>query len=164
LFTPACTRAWAAYDERAMGTQLVGALRRPASERTLANKGKAVSYAAYRALTDMLPGDKESLYLPLMRKLGLDPDDQFTDIETPVGIGNVACAAILEFRHHDKANQLGDLAKGGYSDWSGYRPVNSTGTVPARALIAKPLNPEHWQPPTYTDASGRCLLRRSGPM
>ena len=28
--------AWAAYDERAVGTQLQGALRRPASERTLA--------------------------------------------------------------------------------------------------------------------------------
>ena len=42
--------AWAAYDERAIGTQLGGALRRPASERTLANKEQAISYAAYRAL------------------------------------------------------------------------------------------------------------------
>jgi hypothetical protein len=41
--------AWAAYDERAVGTQLGGALRRPTSERTLTNKGQAVSYAAYRA-------------------------------------------------------------------------------------------------------------------
>jgi hypothetical protein len=38
--------AWAAYDERAIGTQLGGALRRPASERTLANKEQAISYAA----------------------------------------------------------------------------------------------------------------------
>ena len=42
--------AWAAYDERAVGTQLAGALRRPASERTLANKEQAISYAAYRPL------------------------------------------------------------------------------------------------------------------
>src|SRR5437660_9360376 len=49
--------AWAAYDEHAIGTQLGGALRRPAFERTLANKEKAISYAAYRALTDVLPGD-----------------------------------------------------------------------------------------------------------
>jgi uncharacterized protein DUF6851 len=35
--------AWAAYDERAVGTQLGGALRRPASERTLANKEQAIS-------------------------------------------------------------------------------------------------------------------------
>lgn len=46
--------AWAAYDEHAAGTQLAGALRRPASERTQANKQKAISYAAYRALTDTL--------------------------------------------------------------------------------------------------------------
>jgi hypothetical protein len=29
--------AWAAYDERAVGTQLAGALRRPAVDRTLAS-------------------------------------------------------------------------------------------------------------------------------
>jgi len=33
-----------------------------------------------------------------------------TDIEIAAGIGNVACAAVLEFRHHDKSNQLGLLA------------------------------------------------------
>src|SRR5438477_6843724 len=101
--------AWAAYDERAVGTQLQGALRRPASERTLANKEKAISYAAYRALVDVLPVDTESVYKPLMKQLGYDPNDNSTDIETPAGIGNVACAALLEFRHHDKSNQLGEM-------------------------------------------------------
>ena len=47
--------AWAAYDERAIGTQLGGALRRPSPERTQANKEKAVSFAAYRALSDLFP-------------------------------------------------------------------------------------------------------------
>src|ERR1700757_3036213 len=42
--------AWAAYDEHAVGTQLRGALRRPADERTQVNKERAISYAAYRAL------------------------------------------------------------------------------------------------------------------
>ena len=46
---------WAAYDERAVGTQLNGALRRPASERLLTNKEQAISYGAYRALVDVLP-------------------------------------------------------------------------------------------------------------
>lgn len=151
--------AWAAYDDRAVGTQLLGALRRPASEETLANKQEAISYAAYRALADVMPGDTKSVYRPLMQQLGYDPDDISTDIETPVGIGNVACAAVLEFRHHDKSNQLGDLATGPYSDWSGYRPVNSPGTVPARALFTKPLNPEHWQPLTYTDSTGSLVLQ-----
>src|SRR5215469_4011443 len=58
--------AWAPYDDRAVGTQLAGALRRPASEQTLENKKKAISYAAYRALADVLPADRESVYKPLM--------------------------------------------------------------------------------------------------
>lgn len=84
--------AWATYDERAIGTQLGGALRRPASERTVANKEQAVSYAAYRALVDLLPVDTSSVYIPLMKQLGYDPNDNSTDIETPAGVGNVACA------------------------------------------------------------------------
>src|SRR5882724_3579267 len=83
--------AWAAYDDHAVGTQLVGALHRPASERTLANKEQAISNAAYRALVDVLPVDTNSVYRPLMQQLGYDPDDTSTDIETPIGIGNVAC-------------------------------------------------------------------------
>jgi hypothetical protein len=87
--------AWAAYDERAVGTQLGGVLRRPLGERTVANKERAISYATYRALSDVLPVDTESVYKPLMKELGYDPNDASTDIETPTGIGNVACAAVL---------------------------------------------------------------------
>jgi len=175
--------AWAAYDERAVGTQLSGALRRPVSERTRANKEKAISYAAFRALEDVLPVDADSVYVPLMKQLGYDPRDHSTDIETPTGIGNVACAAVLEFRHHDKSNQLGDMAAtsegaasieteskqggglrasatGPYSDWSAYLPINAPGTVPARTSFTKPLNPDHWQPLTYIDANGNLVLQR----
>jgi hypothetical protein len=151
--------AWVAYDERAVGKQLQRALRRPASERILANKEKAISYAAYRALVDVLPVDTNSIYTPLMKQFGYDPNDNSTDIEIPTGIGNVACAAVLEFRHHDKSNQLGDLAQGPYSDWSGYRPVNAPGTVPATVPFGKPLNLEHWQPLTYTDSTGTLVLQ-----
>jgi hypothetical protein len=164
--------AWAAYDEMAVGTQLSGALRRPPSERTLVNKEKAVSYAAYRALSDVVPADTESLYKPLMKELGYDPDNNSTDIETPEGIGNVACAAVLEFRHHDKSNQLGDMLRsdkqdtgliasvaGPYGDWSGYTALNAPGTLPARLTFTKPLNPDHWQPLTYTDSTGSLVLQ-----
>jgi len=50
--------AWAAYDEKAVGTRLGAALRRPAAERTVANKEKAIAYATYRALVDVYPEDK----------------------------------------------------------------------------------------------------------
>jgi hypothetical protein len=50
-------------------------------------------------------------------------------------------------------------ATGPYSDWSGYRPVNQPGTVPARFPCSKPLNPDHWQPLTYTDSTGSLVLQ-----
>jgi hypothetical protein len=149
--------AWAAYDEHAIGTQVAGALRRPASERTLANKEQAISYAAYRALTDVLPVDTNSVYIPLMKRLSYDPDDNSTDIETPTGIGNVACAAVLEYRHHDKANQLGDLAQGAYSDWSGYAPVNTPTGIPVRTNLT---DPNRWQPLTYVNSTGDLVAQR----
>jgi hypothetical protein len=149
--------AWAAYDDRAVGTQLSGALRRPASERTEANKERAISYAAYRALADVMPVDADPVYVPLMKKLGYDPGDNSTDIETPAGIGNVACAAVLEFRHHDKSNQLGDLAQGQYSDWTGYTPLNKPGSVPARTPAS---DPDHWQPLTYVNSTGDLVTQR----
>src|SRR5262249_12084132 len=50
--------AWAAYDGVAVGTRLGGALRRPARERSFANKVEALSYAAYRAAVDLFPGSR----------------------------------------------------------------------------------------------------------
>src|SRR6202795_2623118 len=151
--------AWAAYDERALGTQLSGALRRPESERTLENKEKAISYAAYRALADVLPADTESLYKPLMKQLEYDPNDHSTDIETPTGIGNVACAAVLEFRHHDKSNQLGDLAQGAYSDWTHYRSVNMPIPFPVKLPVIHPVDMNHWQPLIFVDSTGSLVTQ-----
>ncbi len=149
--------AWSAYDEKAVGTQLQGILRRPLAERTEANKEKATSYAAYRALTDVLSVDTDSVYIPLMKQLGFDPNDNSTDIETPTGIGNVACAAVLEFRHHDKSNQLGDLAQGPYSDWTGYVAANRPSSVPVQAPVS---DPNHWQPLTYVNSTGDLVTQR----
>ncbi|MGH9510563.1 MAG: vanadium-dependent haloperoxidase [Terriglobales bacterium] len=156
--------AWTAYDDRATGTQLAGALRRPASERgltnkSLANEEEAISYAAYRALMDIMPVDADAVYAPLMKQLGYDPKNNSTDIETPPGIGNVACAAVLEFRHHDKANQLGDLAPGAYSDWTHFRPVNTPSTVPIRLPAIHPIDVSRWQPLTYVDSTGSLVTQ-----
>jgi hypothetical protein len=47
--------AWAAYDPVAVGTRLGAGLRQPAAERTVDNKTRAVSFAAYAALVDLFP-------------------------------------------------------------------------------------------------------------
>ena len=44
--------AWAAYDEKAVGTMHGSSLRRPAVECTKANKEKAIAFAMYRTCLD----------------------------------------------------------------------------------------------------------------
>ena len=53
--------AWAACDERAVGTQLGGAPRRPASERTLANKEQAINRSLFR---ERLRGGHSTMAVP----------------------------------------------------------------------------------------------------
>jgi hypothetical protein len=143
--------AWAAYDSRALGTQFGGELRRPKRERTWANKNEAISFAAYRAVVDLFALDKASVFDPLMASLGYDPNNLTINTKTPAGIGNVACAAVLAFRHGDGANQLGDLHPGAYSDWTGYVSVNPASTVPVNPALV--LDPNHWQPLIYDDGA-----------
>src|SRR3569833_1244147 len=135
--------AWAAYDRKAVGTQLAGSLRRPAVERTSANKQKAISFAAYRALVDLFPApDQVAAFQAEMTALGYDPADKPTDTTTPQGIGNVACAAVLEFRHHDGSNQLAaapgtPAGAAGYAAYTGFVPENTWDKI---------NDPNQWQP------------------
>jgi hypothetical protein len=117
----------------------------------LANKNEAISFAAYRALVDLFALDKASVFDPLMASLGYDPNNLTIDTDTPAGIGNVSCAAVLAFRHGDGSNQLGDLHPGAYSDWTGYVSVNPASTVPVNPALV--LDPNHWQPLTYDDGA-----------
>ena len=144
--------AWAAYDRTAVGTVFGRALRRPKSERTLANKNQAISFAAYRAAVDLFPGDKAAVFDALMASLGYDINDNSTDTTTATGIGNVTCDAILAIRHNDGSNQLGNLTVSGlpYADYTGYSPVNSATMVPlGTGYDYSSLNPNRWQPLTY---------------
>ena len=136
--------AWAAYDSKAVGTQFLGALRRPAGEQTDANKTKAVSFAAYRALVDLFP-TKKSVFDGLMANYGFDPSDTTTDTSTPQGVGNVACAAVLTMRHQDGSNQLGNLHAGAYSDYTGYASKNTPDLV---------NDVNFWQPLKVPDGLG----------
>jgi hypothetical protein len=128
--------AWAADDSVAVGTRLGASLRRPIEERSQANKEQAISYAAYRALVDLFPTQK-ALFDELMSSLGYDPAVTATDPATAAGVGNAAAAALLEFRHKDGSNQLGDLKPGAYADYTGYKPVNTADVI---------VDPNRWQP------------------
>ncbi len=137
--------AWAAYDNKANGTQLGGELRRPAAERTGANRRKAMSFAAYRALVELFPS-RTAQFNAEMARLGYDPTDTTGDISTPQGVGNVAAAAVIQFRRADGSNQLGNLNGGApYSDYTGYVPVNSPFQI---------IDPTRWQPLAVPNGSG----------
>lgn len=142
--------AWAAYDAAAVGTRLGGALRSPAGERTDANKAKAINYAAYRAAVDLFPSEKP-VFDAKMAALGYNPISSTNNTGTPEGVGNVACKAVLDFRHADGSNQLGDLAPGAYSDYTGYAPVNTPEAI---------IDPNYWQPLRVSDGHGGTVVQK----
>jgi hypothetical protein len=133
--------AWAAYDPTAVPTMKNGNGRRPASERTVTNKNKAISYAAYRVLLDLFPATRYTKigqvdYPGQMTALTYDPNDTSTDPTTPQGIGNRAANAVLAFRHNDGSNQLN-----GYAD-----PCVSPNCYQPTRKWNEVSDPGHWQP------------------
>ena len=132
--------AWAAYDPKAIATQLGDDLQRPEAEITEANKEEAMSFAAYRVLTELFP-DQTEMFDELMTELGFDPNNTTTDTTTAAGVGNVSAEALLEFRLEDGSNQAGNDPNGTsgvpYSDISSYQPVNPPGD---------PIDIERWSP------------------
>ena len=150
--------AWAYYDATAVDTRQnlrppppAPSPRRPAIERTPENKSRAISFAAYRVLTDLFPPDKfPSAQATATSPAYSTPDVLLTgqppkylgyslaDNSSPAQVGTAAADAVLAYRHDDNSNQLGDLNGGApYSDYTGYPPKNTWDTLPY---------PGHWQP------------------
>jgi hypothetical protein len=125
--------AWAAYDARALGTRLGASLRRPAAERTLANKNKAISYAAYATLVDLFPNQQPAFDEQMTTKLGYAIDG--TDTSAPVTVGAGAAQAVLNYRRGDGSNQAGNYVDSCVP--ACYAPVNTPDTL---------NDPNHWQP------------------
>ena len=119
---------------------------------------EAISFAAYRAAADLFPGDTATVFDPLMASLGFDPADRSSDPTTPAGAGNLAARAVLDFRHRDGANQLGDEPGGQpgvpYSDYTGYSPVNAPMDTRGALDPSTVHDPNRWQPLTYVDGTG----------
>ena len=138
--------AWAAYDNKANGTQLAGTLRQPLAKRTEENKRKAMSYAARNCLVDLFPLQPQvDSFNALLEELGFDSGHTSNDPTTPVGVGNIAAAAVLAFRHKDGSNQSGEETQEGcdknssepYSDYTCYQSVNT---------VTDLNDPSYWQP------------------
>ena len=128
--------AWATYDPVAVGVHYQAKEQAAASEE---QRQRAVSYAAYRALTDLFPA-QHAVFDQVMTELGYDPDD----LSNPQSVrGRDAAQAGLDFRTHDGANQ-----HGGYADTTGYHPVNTPAVL---------TDPNRWQPLSTPDGSGQAF-------
>lgn len=139
--------AWSRYDSAAIPVYLSEVERRPEDERTLKNKEIAISYAAYRAMSEYYFAD-EPMFIDFMKELGYDPDNESVDPTTPEGIGNLAAKAVIEARKGDGANQYGEEEGSNgqpYFDYTGYEPVNP---------VDENVDPNRWQPKYFSDGKG----------
>ncbi|MBA4054075.1 MAG: haloperoxidase, partial [Marivirga sp.] len=139
--------AWSRYDKNAVPLYLTSVDRRPAEEQTLKNKEVAISYAAYRTMSEFYFSDS-TLLRKKMVEFGMDPDDHSLDPNTPVGIGNLAAKTVIESRLEDGSNQTGKMNNANgtrYSDYTNYKPVNTPDNL-------KDLN--RWQPKYFSDGKG----------
>jgi hypothetical protein len=152
--------AWAAYDPTAKVTRPDGPAQQQATSNTLLNKKEAISYAAYRVLNDLFPPGSfpstGAYQTPdvLLTSLGYNPANttpasSSNSAATPAGVGNLAAKAVLDFRHADGSNQLGNDPNGTigvpYSDTTGYKPANDWNKV---------NDPWRWQPLCVLTATG----------
>ncbi|MFM6660112.1 MAG: vanadium-dependent haloperoxidase [Microcystis panniformis] len=136
--------AWSAYEATPISTVLGDTLQRPTSENTQANKEEAISFAAYRVLTELLPTQTANL-TARMNSLGYDPNNTSTDTTTAAGIGNTIAATLMNARRNDGSNQLNN-----YVDTIGYSTPNTPTQV---------VDIELWTPESVPIDSGSPLQR-----
>lgn len=149
LITNAWFDATSPYAEPAVGVYSRIPHRPAVESATNANLNIALLYASYRVLSHLLPNQQET-WRGMLSGVGLDPDDDSTDLTTAIGIGNVAGRAVALGRERDGMNQLGDADGRSYNpepykDTTGYEPVNTAYDL---------KNPSHWQPDLQRQGMG----------
>lgn len=118
----------------------------PADETArLAAQREAMSHAAYTVLKArfaLSPGSKDTLagIRWLMQQYGFNPDSTDNTGATPSAVGLRIGQTVLARTLQDGANEAG-----GYSDATGYAPVNPPLKVRESGAGAG-VNPDHWQP------------------
>ena len=140
LATAALYDAWASFDAVALASH--GRVdRRPAAERTDANRGKAMVAALRVVLEDLYPAQQDWLEAQFKER-GFAPS-VVTKKGSPEAVGNAVGLRIVAERQHDGANQLGDERGGAgpYSDYTFYSPVNGPDRV---------VDVDRWQPIPFT--------------
>ena len=143
--------AISAYDSIAKPKFSSFTIKRPVSEHTDYNRNIAILYASRMISIDLVPSAKAD-WDNLLISFGLNPN-------TTVGVGQSAAQSVIDYRHKDGFNQLGDMGYYGeiqynrmnYSDYTGYQTVNTDIAL---------RDPDSWQPNVYPDAKLRPVAQK----
>ena len=144
--------AWAAYDPAS-----VGFLDREKLAGNAAAQSEAVSYAAYRVLSNRYAlspnaAASQAAFDGQMATLGYDPSITTTAGNSAAAVGNRVAAKVIAYGLADGSNQQNN-----YADLTGYAPVNATLDVTQHG--AGPVaDPNRWQPLKFEGEPGQHFL------
>lgn len=142
--------AWAAYDPVAVGYLYHS---KHSTSDSAATRKEAISYAAYRILTEryaLSRGATKTLATleARLRSLGYDPQFVSTDPSTPAGVGNAVAASVSQWFINDGSFQLNAYADRPPGE-GGYASVNRPLITGSRETLVSDVN--RWQPLVITN-------------
>lgn len=162
--------AWSLYDAVAVPTLLDASLRRPAEERTLEMKTRAINQAAYHTAIHVFSAYEQStgVFSRLMGDLG-DTIIDTADTTTAAGIGLSAAQAAIAAGQTDGSNAENNFAPV-TSDFypEAYEPVNSDDPNADNSAGKPGFDANRWVPlrvpnGTKKDADGNAILDHNDP-
>ncbi|MAE65730.1 MAG: hypothetical protein CMJ18_15785 [Phycisphaeraceae bacterium] len=138
--------AWATYDDATRGVYYT--TKAPVVGDIAAARNEAISYAAYRVLSDRYtqavdPVASQAIFDGVMDSLGYDRNNTTTVGHSPAAIGNRIAQQVLGSTLHDGANEANE-----YVDDTGYVPLNEPMQLDLTGIFpTSPMDePNHWQP------------------
>ncbi|OYD45092.1 hypothetical protein CHU00_13385 [Sphingobacterium cellulitidis] len=147
--------AWSVYDSCAISTTTANYIKFPKQHCAKEHIRKSFSYAAYQVLMHLfwfrLPAEHKNIFRDFMCQSEYDPDIKCLDIEKPEGIGKLIAKLVIEQHYGDGSNPLGSLKMPRFSDYTGYKPINSADQL---------INLSHWQPLKKVKADHECKVQR----
>lgn len=140
--------AWAAYDAQAAFT--LASMRKQPSGANLDLLAIAISWAACDVLVDLF-ASQATLLVNLRSLVATNAWSATSAGTTARQVGQLAASSLLQARHDDASNQLGNWQPGtAYSDYTYFVPTNTPDTI---------VDISRWQPLRVVDASGATVVQ-----
>jgi len=159
--------AWSVYDAQATPTIASGIPKVPTASITQANINASISYAAYRGIYSVFYGQPAQVVKlnDFFAAKGYDRYNSTEDVNTALGIGNLACRLVIQARREDGMNQYGTEYGGlnmPYIDYTGYVPTNPPQTTTGITDCSKLVSRNKWQPLKVDVKTGGTITQKWG--